>query len=66
MEKWVDHIGETVKARFSVEHNVDGADVPLLYEDTVTICQDEHGSIFLDSEDWDILYPFDEHFNIIK
>lgn len=65
MEKWADHIGETVNAQYTIERNIDGADVPVLREGEVTIGVDAHGSIMLDV-DGDFLYPFDKHFNLIK
>jgi hypothetical protein len=66
-QKWADYIGQTVNARFAVERNIDGADVPVSLDRVVHVMQNDDGSILLNCEEWDELYtPFDEHFNLLK
>jgi hypothetical protein len=64
--KFADYVGQTVKARFAVEHNIDGCDVPLIHEKVVRVLENEGGEIVLDCEDWDeFIYPFDETFELL-
>ena len=59
-----DYIGKTVNARYAVEHNVGGADVPVMREGEVTPYLDDEESIFLDTEDGPV-YPFDYEFELL-
>lgn len=65
MEKWIDYIGRPVNARYSVEHNVDGADVPVRMEGIVTPYFDSDGWVFLDT-DYGPQYPFNETFELLQ
>lgn len=63
--KYADYVGQTVKARYTVEGNVGGADVPLIHEGDISIYINESGSIRLD-DDWDEeTIPFDETFELL-
>jgi len=62
--KFVDYLGKTVKARYAVERNHDGADVPVIREGEITIGVDAHGEIVID-EDGNFLYPFETTFELI-
>lgn len=65
MPKYKDYIGQTVMARYAKEGNVDGHDVPILYEGEITIYQDEDGSILYE-DDWDgDNIPFDDTFELL-
>jgi hypothetical protein len=64
-QKWTDYIGKTVNAKYAVEGNVDGADVPIIQEGEVTPYLDSEGSVFLDT-DYGPVYPFFETFELIK
>lgn len=62
--KFKDYIGQTVYARYIVEHNIDGADVPVIREGEITIGIDNEGQIILDV-DGDDVYPFDQEFILL-
>lgn len=63
--KFADYVGQTVKARYAKEHNVDGADVPLEFTGEITIYKDENGSILFE-DDWDgDNIPFDDTFELL-
>lgn len=63
---WTDYVGQTVHARFAVEHNVDGCDVPVIRDRVVKVIRDLEGSILLDCEEWDeFIYPFDDNFELL-
>jgi hypothetical protein len=63
--KFSDYVGQTVKARYAKEGNVDGADVPLLFEGEITIYKNEEGDIRF-NDDWDDdNWPFDDYFELL-
>lgn len=63
---WKDYVGRLVHARFAVERNVDGCDVPVIQEKVVRVLENEGGEILLDCEEWDeFIYPFDDDFEFI-
>lgn len=64
-KKWTDYVGQTIDARYAVERNIDGADVPVIQEGTVTVCLDDVGSVVLD-DDGVMVYPFDEKFQLLN
>jgi hypothetical protein len=64
--KFSDYVGQTINARYAVERNVDGADVPVTREGEVTPRIDSEGSLFLESEFDDDVYPFDDNFEFVK
>lgn len=65
--KFADYVGQKVHARFAVETNIDGCDVPVIYERVVLVLRHpETDEILLDCEDWDeFIYPFDETFELL-
>jgi hypothetical protein len=62
--KYADYINQTVNARYTIERNIDGADVPVIREGEITIRRDAAGDIALDV-DGDYLYPFDDTFELL-
>jgi hypothetical protein len=64
-QKWADYIGKTIYAKYAVERNIDGADVPVIREGEVTPYLDPKGWVFLDTE-YGVAYPFFETFELIK
>jgi hypothetical protein len=62
--KYADYLGQTVNARYTIERNIDGADVPVQREGEITIGTDAVGDILLDI-DGDFIYPFDQTFELL-
>jgi len=62
--KFADYVGQTVKARYAVERNHDGADVPVIREGEITIGIDPYGDIMID-DDGNFLYPFEATFELL-
>lgn len=65
-EQFTDFVGRLIKARYTVERNVDGADVPVIREGFVLPIVDEDGCLCLDDEYGDIVYPFEQTFEFIN
>lgn len=62
--KYADYIGQTVNAKYAVERNIDGADVPVIRYGEITIYIDSDGDIFLDTE-FGGIYPLDDTFELL-
>ena len=62
--KFSDYVGQTVTARYTIERNIDGADVPVIREGEVTVGMDGNGILLFD-EDGDFVYPCDDTFELL-
>lgn len=62
--KFTDYIGKTISAKYAIERNIDGADVPVIQAGEVTPYLDSDDSVYLDTEDGPV-YPFDNYFELL-
>jgi len=62
--KFADYVGQMVTAKYSIERNIEGEDVPVIREGEITILQDLDGDIIL-FDDGIGMYPFDDTFELL-